>query len=91
MEMKHVTTEREIRGRFKNPFLNVKQVEWGSCKPGDQVYIAGLLVDGFPTCIHGPHEVVDQKNFVLKNIRSKRTFYERYNYLFKKMNPIKGN
>jgi hypothetical protein len=72
-----VTTGRVI--------VDVRQVYWSKVKPGDEVYIAGNLVDGFPTRVYGPHKVVDPKKQLLMNIKQKREFTEGFPFVYKEL------
>jgi hypothetical protein len=58
-----------------------REVGWDEVENGDEVYIAGDIINNEPTMTYGPHKVHDKDNKVLIN-GSEKTFYESWSTLF---------
>ena len=59
----------------------MKEIGWNEVKEGDEVFIAGNLVNKMPTYTYGPHYVVDVEKRILKN-KGGQSFFERWPCLF---------
>jgi hypothetical protein len=65
--------------------IDVKAVQWHQLEKNDLVFIAGNLVDGFPTAIYGRHIVIDPEKQILMG-RNNEKFFERWPFVYKEIN-----
>jgi hypothetical protein len=76
---------KNLKAHKPTKLINVKQIPWSQVKPDDRVFIAGNLIDGFPTTIYGPHYIYDPKRQMLKSGGNKKIFRKDFPFLYKEI------